>query len=76
MQVHDTTSAPLNQMDQRPLGLRAERRAQELEVWDQNRRTKEELMEMGTIVHALLQGDSLGVHRTVSTAAEPSEVGA
>ena len=45
-------------------------------VWNQIRRTKEELMEMGTIVHALLQGDSFGVHRTVSTAAEPSKVGA
>ena len=62
MQVHDTTSAPLNQMDQRPLGLRAERRAKELTVWNQIRRIEKELMEMGTMEHALLQDDSAGVH--------------
>ena len=62
MQVHDTTSAPLNQMDQRPLGLRAERRAKELMVWNQIRRIEGELMEMGTMEHALLPGNSVGVH--------------
>lgn len=56
MQVHDTTSAMLNQMDQRPLGLRAERRAQELEVWDQIRRTEEEPMGIGTRDNTLLWG--------------------
>jgi len=40
----------------------AERRAKELTVWNQIRRIEEELMEMGTMEHALLQGDSVGVH--------------
>ena len=76
MQVHDTTSAPLNQIDQRPLGLRAERRAQELEVWDQIRRTEEELMEMGTMKNALLQDHCIQTDGTGSTAAGLSKIGA
>lgn len=39
----------------RPLTQTAKRRAKELEMWDQIRRTEEELMEMGTMEHALLQ---------------------
>ena len=52
----------------------AERREKELLVWDQIRRTEEELMEMGAMEHALLQSDSVGVHWTASPAAEPSKI--
>ena len=76
MQVHDTTSAMLNQMDQRPLGLRAERRALELEVWDQIRRTEEEPMEMGTIDNPLLQDHGPGTEGPVSAAEKLSGTGA
>ncbi len=40
----------------------AERRAKELTVWNQIRRTEGELMEMGTMEPALLQDDSAGMH--------------
>ena len=40
----------------------AERRAKELTVWNQIRRIEEELMEMGTMEHALLTDNSVGVH--------------
>jgi len=39
----------------RPLTQAAERRAKELEVWNQIRRTEEEPMEMGTMEKSLLQ---------------------
>ena len=76
MQVHDTISAPLKQMDQRPLGLRAERRAQELEVWGQIRRTGEEFMEIGTMKNALLQDHCIQTDGTGCTAAGLSKIGA
>lgn len=76
MQVHDTTSAMLKQMDQHPLGLRAERRALELEVWDQIRRTEEEPMEMGTIDNPLLQDHGPGTEGPVSAAEKLSGTGA
>ena len=46
----------------RPLTQAAEQRATELEMWDQIRRIEEKLMGRGTMGHALLQGDSVGVH--------------
>jgi len=42
------------EMGLRPLTQTAERRAKELEMWDQILRTKEELMERGTMEDALL----------------------
>jgi hypothetical protein len=46
-----------------------------LEVWDQIRRTEEEAMEMGTMEEALLQNHCVGTEGAVSTAAELSKIG-
>ena len=52
------------------------RRAEELEVWDQIRRTEEEPMEMGTIDNPLLQDHGPGTEGPVSAAEKLSGTGA
>jgi len=46
----------------RPLNSSSQTASEKLNVWNQIRRIEEELMEMGTMEHALLQGDSVAVH--------------
>ena len=53
-----------------------ERCVNELEVWDQIRRTEEELMERGTMEEALLQDHHVEAEGTVSKAAGVSRIGA
>ena len=52
------------------------RRAEELEVWDQIRRTEEEPMEMGTMDNRLLQDHSTGTEGLGRAVERLSKIGA
>ena len=54
----------------------AERRAEYTAVWDQIRRTEEELMEMGTMDNTPLQDHGVGTEGLVSTVETLSRTGA